>query len=209
MDDDDITFDFEQTLQDQASGPQHDQPAQRDEGAAQGMGVGKPRNYRQTVCTYWLRGLCMKGDTCGFLHEFDPNKMPVCRNLLKYGTCKEPDCPYKHSTEEIKECNMYKLGFCIYGPACRFKHTRLSGPPPNPELLEAAKPKEYRNINIVANQANEGILPEDNMRLKRLTDASGNALALPGEAVQAPGAPSFVDPSLLASVGQKDLRYGF
>lgn len=209
MDDEDITFDFEQTLQDHASAPQHEQAAQKDEGAAPAVAVGKPRNYRQTVCTYWLRGLCMKGDTCGFLHEFDPNKMPVCRNLLKYGACKEPDCPYKHSTEEIKECNMYKLGFCIYGPACRFKHTRLPGPPPDPELLEAAKPKEYRNINIVANQANEGILPEDNMRLKRLTDASGNALALPGEAVQAPGAPSFVDPSLLASVGQKDLRYGF
>lgn len=71
----------------------------------------------QTVCTYWLRNLCMKGDTCGFLHQFDPERMPVCRNLLKFGVCKEPDCPYKHSTEEIKECNMYKLGFCVYGPA--------------------------------------------------------------------------------------------
>ena len=31
----------------------------------------------QTVCTYWLRNMCMKGDTCGFLHQFDPEKMPV------------------------------------------------------------------------------------------------------------------------------------
>ena len=61
----------------------------------------------------------MKGDTCGFLHQFDAARMPVCRTLLKFGTCKEADCPYKHSTEEIKECNMYKLGFCIYGPAVR------------------------------------------------------------------------------------------
>ncbi len=53
-------------------------------------GVPKPRNYRQTVCTYWLRGLCMKGDTCGFLHQFDPERMPVCRSLLKFGVCKEP-----------------------------------------------------------------------------------------------------------------------
>lgn len=160
-------------------------------------GGPKPRNYRQTVCTYWLRGLCMKGDTCGFLHQFDPERMPVCRSLLKFGQCKEPggssgwqlggriarvgltascaaapaccgqqqqrgydcsmpalplaapahwqhfaapaltlvlrthaapfpshlctppraDCPYKHTLEAIKECNMYKLGFCIYGPA--------------------------------------------------------------------------------------------
>lgn len=216
MDDEDFTFDFEQTLQDTTTQPVMQQQAggvhPRDDGAAAAAAAAsKPRNFRQTVCTYWLRGLCMKGDTCGFLHEFDPNKMPVCRNLLKYGVCKEPDCPYKHSTEEIKECNMYKLGFCIYGPACRFKHTRLQGPPPNPELLEAAKPKEYRNIHIVANQANEGILPQDanNNGIRRLTDASGNALALAGDNGGGPSAPSFVDPSLLASVGQRDLRYGF
>ena len=75
----------------------------------------------QTVCTYWLRGLCMKGDSCGFLHQFDQSRMPVCRNLLKTGVCKDVDCPYKHSTEEIKECNMYKLGFCIYGPAVSWR----------------------------------------------------------------------------------------
>lgn len=214
MGDEDFTFDFEQTLQDTTPQtiPQQQAHVKDDGGmaggAAAGAPVSKPRNFRQTVCTYWLRGLCMKGDTCGFLHEFDPNKMPVCRNLLKYGTCKEPDCPYKHSTEEIKECNMYKLGFCIYGPACRFKHTRLAGPPPDPELLEAAKPKEYRNINIVANQANEGILPQD-MNARRLADSSGNALALAGDQGGVAAAPSFVDPSLLASVGQRDLRYGF
>ncbi len=32
----------------------------------------------------------MKGDTCGFLHQFDPERMPVCRSLLKFGVCKEP-----------------------------------------------------------------------------------------------------------------------
>lgn len=43
--------------------------------------------HTQTVCTYWLRGLCMKGDQCGFLHQFVSERMPVCRNLLKYGEC--------------------------------------------------------------------------------------------------------------------------
>ena len=56
----------------------------------------------QTVCTYWLKGLCMKGESCGFLHEWNPERMPVCRTLLKHGVCREPDCPYKHSLEEIK-----------------------------------------------------------------------------------------------------------
>ncbi|KAG7671572.1 hypothetical protein Ndes2526B_g09263 [Nannochloris sp. 'desiccata'] len=200
----DFEFDFEKTLEAQ-------QPSTA-EGASGNVNIGpggraeaKPRNYRQTVCTYWLRGLCMKGDTCGFLHEFNPEKMPVCRNLLKFGVCKEPDCPYKHTTEEIKECNMYKLGFCIYGPACRFKHTRQGGPPPDPEIFEACKPRELRNINIVANQANEGILPADQrrkpLRLGSAADGGGDTqLALPG---------GQVDNSLLAAVGQRDLRYGF
>jgi cleavage and polyadenylation specificity factor subunit 4 len=65
------------------------------------------KNYRQTVCRHWLRGLCMKGDACGFLHQFDKARMPVCRFFAKFGECREPDCIYKHTNEDIKECNMY------------------------------------------------------------------------------------------------------
>lgn len=43
------------------------------------------------------------------------------------GECKEIDCPFKHSLEDVKECNMYKLGFCIYGGHCRYKHTKSPG----------------------------------------------------------------------------------
>lgn len=69
----------------------------------------------------------MKGDSCGFLHQLDPQRMPVCRAVLKYGVCKEPDCLFKHSLDDVKECNMFKLGFCIYGNNCRYKHTKLPG----------------------------------------------------------------------------------
>eukprot|EP00887_Chlorella_sp_A99_P000403 scaffold13.g403.t1 len=229
----DVTFDFEQQLE---RPPPHTASAPGADGGPPPPGfrdASKPRNYRQTVCTYWLRGLCMKGDTCGFLHQFDPARMPVCRNLLKFGACKEPDCPYKHSTDEIKECNMYRLGFCIYGPACRFKHTRQPGPAPDPSQLEAAKPREHRNLNVVANQANTGIapIPERPFRRPRHDGPHSGRLGLPtphgsgGGALQpyaGPGgwqqsgvrpppvnAPSFVDASVLNAVGQSDLRYGF
>ena len=56
----------------------------------------------QTVCTYWLKNLCMKGDDCGFLHQYDLARMPVCRTLIKFGECKEPDCPFKHSMDDVK-----------------------------------------------------------------------------------------------------------
>jgi hypothetical protein len=110
----------------------------------------------QTVCTYWLKGLCMKGDSCGFLHQYDSDRMPVCRTLLKFGICREADCPYKHTLDSIKECNMYQLGFCIYGPQCRYRHTRLDGPIPEPSTVEAAKPREARNINFLVNQVQPG-----------------------------------------------------
>ena len=124
----------------------------------------------QTVCTYWLKGLCMKGDDCGFLHEFDTARMPLCRNLIKYGECRDKDCVFKHAQDDMKagcpsrtrscarsvapapaharavvqECNMYRLGFCVYGAQCRYKHTRLPGPPPDPASVDAARPRGPR-----------------------------------------------------------------
>ncbi|GJP86803.1 hypothetical protein CLOP_g16781 [Closterium sp. NIES-67] len=72
-------------------------------------GGGFRRNYRQTVCRHWLRGLCMKGAECGFLHQYDKSRMPVCRYFARWGECREPDCVYKHTNEDVKECNMYVM----------------------------------------------------------------------------------------------------
>ncbi|KAJ8549317.1 hypothetical protein K7X08_033024 [Anisodus acutangulus] len=93
-------------------------------------GDGNRRSFRQTVCRHWLRSLCMKGDACGFLHQYDKSRMPVCRFFRLYGECREQDCVYKHTNEDIKECNMYKLGFCPNGPDCRYRHAKLPAPPP-------------------------------------------------------------------------------
>jgi cleavage and polyadenylation specificity factor subunit 4 len=122
MDDDfDVDFDFEDKLDANDTQPQAPPPELNERGR---------KNYRQTVCRHWLRNLCMKGNACGFLHQFDKSRMPTCRFYAKYGECKEPDCPYKHSLEDVKDCNMYKLGFCIHGPLCRFRHVKTPGPPP-------------------------------------------------------------------------------
>ncbi|WMV14117.1 hypothetical protein MTR67_007502 [Solanum verrucosum] len=68
--------------------------------------VGNRRSFRQTVCRHWLRSLCMKGDACGFLHQYDKSRMPICRFFRLYGECREQDCVYKHTIEDIKECNI-------------------------------------------------------------------------------------------------------
>ena len=115
----------------------------------------------------------MKGDDCGFLHEFDMARMPLCRNLIKYGECRDKDCVFKHTQDDMKararrclarsrticrggwadcvgvralqECNMYRLGFCVYGAQCRYKHTRLPGPPPEPSAVDSARPRGPRS----------------------------------------------------------------
>jgi len=102
-----LSFDFEGVLE-FAGVPLN---AVTSSGGGGGGGVGGAasgrKNYRQTVCRHWLRGLCMNGDACGFLHQYDKARMPVCRFFVKFGECREPDCIYKHTNEDIKECNMY------------------------------------------------------------------------------------------------------
>ena len=116
MDDGDggLSFDFEGGL-DPAPAAGGLAPSGADGGAsgggggADGGGHGRGRgrgSYRQTVCRHWLRGLCMKGEACGFLHQFDKARMPVCRFFRDFGECREPDCAYKHSYDDVKECNM-------------------------------------------------------------------------------------------------------
>merc|ERR1712167_531915 len=77
------------------------------------------------------------GDECRFLHEKDTERMPVCREFKKYSKCNDPDCIFKHGFDNVKECNMYKFGFCIFGKTCRFNHKNLSAPPPEPRKLKA------------------------------------------------------------------------
>ncbi|KDO17470.1 hypothetical protein SPRG_16972, partial [Saprolegnia parasitica CBS 223.65] len=75
------------------------------------------------VCRHWLRGLCMKGDNCEFLHQFDMSKMPECRWGME---CQVPECPFRHVPDEDRmECAFYKQGFCSHGSACRYRHVKL------------------------------------------------------------------------------------
>ncbi|ETW07878.1 hypothetical protein H310_02294 [Aphanomyces invadans] len=85
---------------------------------------GKKDFKRGTVvCRHWLRGLCMKGDNCEFLHQYDMSKMPECRWGME---CQVPECPFRHVPDEDRmECAFYKQGFCSHGSACRYRHVKL------------------------------------------------------------------------------------
>lgn len=114
-----LSFDFEGNLDSGPTNPTASVPLIQSESASVPASAGPAapaeapsgnlpgrRSFRQTVCRHWLRSLCMKGDACGFLHQYDKSRMPVCRFFRLYGECREQDCVYKHTNEDIKECNM-------------------------------------------------------------------------------------------------------
>ncbi|NXQ34983.1 CPSF4 factor, partial [Alaudala cheleensis] len=89
---------------------------------------GHPRHGgpKPTVCKHWLRGLCKRGDSCDFLHDYDASRMPECYFYSKFGECSNKDCPFLHvdATASTLGCPWYDRGFCKHGPLCKYKHTR-------------------------------------------------------------------------------------
>ncbi|KFQ33315.1 Cleavage and polyadenylation specificity factor subunit 4, partial [Mesitornis unicolor] len=81
---------------------------------------------KAVVCKHWLRGLCKRGDTCNFLHEYDTTKLPECYFYSKFGECSNKNCPFLHAdaTASTVGCPWYDRGFCRQGPLCKYKHTR-------------------------------------------------------------------------------------
>ena len=82
----------------------------------------KPINdeNKTIVCSHWLKGKCIKGSKCTFLHRYGEDKLPHCKHFLDYGFCDKPDCPFKH--EEKQECEWYMKGFCKHGNKCKNGH---------------------------------------------------------------------------------------
>lgn len=84
--------------------------------------------HKKVVCRYWLNSNCSKHDSCEFIHEFVPDKMPECR---KGTACKDPSCYFKHIQKDEKPlCANYEAGFCSFGHSCSFRHEYKAQPPP-------------------------------------------------------------------------------
>ncbi|KAK4207148.1 hypothetical protein QBC37DRAFT_433919 [Rhypophila decipiens] len=83
--------------------------------------------FGSLVCKHWLRGLCKKGESCEFLHEYNLRKMPECNFFVRNGYCSNGDeCLYLHIDPQSKlpPCPHYDRGFCPLGPRCDKKHVR-------------------------------------------------------------------------------------
>lgn len=76
----------------------------------------KDREKVNTVCKHYLRGLCIMGKNCEFLHEYNLRKFPECWWYGTYGFCAVGDeCLYYHPKVRARECEDYNRGFCVLG----------------------------------------------------------------------------------------------
>jgi hypothetical protein len=84
------------------------------------------RHKKQSTCTHWLSGLCVKGSLeCDHLHSALPEHMPICKFFSK-GMCSNEDlCMFRHVKPP---CPMYVKGFCPKGDACQLTHTERNMP---------------------------------------------------------------------------------
>jgi cleavage and polyadenylation specificity factor subunit 4 len=92
-----------------------------------GRDGGGPGGYGSLVCKHWLRGLCKKGESCEFLHEYNLRKMPECNFFVRNGYCSNGDeCLYLHidPSSRLPPCPHYERGFCPLGARCDKKHVR-------------------------------------------------------------------------------------
>ncbi|KAK4181281.1 hypothetical protein QBC36DRAFT_227694 [Triangularia setosa] len=83
--------------------------------------------FGSLVCKHWLRGLCKKGLTCEFLHEYNLRKMPECNFFVRNGYCSNGDeCLYLHidPSSKLPPCPHYDRGFCPLGPRCDKRHLK-------------------------------------------------------------------------------------
>ena len=117
----DVEFDFESIVRESILPQIAETPAFSNTFGLGSFGRVDPK-LRTVVCTYWLLGLCQKGDNCAYLHKFDKSKMPHCKHGKQ---CKIKNCPLKHEEEEERaECIFFRQGFCMHGPLCKFRHVK-------------------------------------------------------------------------------------
>nr|XP_042696905.1 cleavage and polyadenylation specificity factor subunit 4 isoform X2 [Chrysemys picta bellii] len=95
-----------------------------------------------SVCEFFLRGLCAKGECsnreCPFLHIDPASRIKDCP-WYDRGFCKQgPLCKYKHTRRVM--CVNYLAGFCPEGPKCKFMHPKADLMQCNSDLSQGLPP---------------------------------------------------------------------
>ena len=81
---------------------------------------GPPRNYKTLQCRHFLRGHCMRGDSCGFRHgEEMVTGTPETFGQLpaELANPMHPGRPFR-----VVTCRRWVQGTCPHGDRCTFRH---------------------------------------------------------------------------------------
>ena len=63
-----------------------------------------------------VKGLCMKGDLCNYMHQMDPDRMPECEAFNATGRCYDPDCMFRHVEQQDRQvCRKETNGYYEFG----------------------------------------------------------------------------------------------
>ncbi|KAH9586314.1 zinc finger protein [Trypanosoma melophagium] len=130
------------------------------------------KTMRLEVCKHWLRGACVNGENCLYLHAYDDRYVPSCAFYQRLGECTNPECPFQHvaqaQQQQQPECAAYRRGFCPRGPQCHLRHVwreacvyYLAGFCPLGARCPAGHPvQELYNRNAVAERLRQRMLIE-------------------------------------------------
>lgn len=85
------------------------------------MGISQPvspksamnSKLKTVVCEHWLKGTCKSNDEdCNYLHEYDQNKLPLCKYKYQSDCTFGEMCPCRHEPDNRPDCPYYERGFC-------------------------------------------------------------------------------------------------
>ena len=89
------------------------------------IGQPTPKNYKTVACRHFMRGHCMRGNTCGFRHsEFELNTTIIPTAVTSaYGQFPTPDLAHIQPLS----CRRWLQGNCALGDRCTYRHSPISG----------------------------------------------------------------------------------
>ncbi len=83
---DEVELDFEADLRAQDAWRESQLMQETGGLGSMARGILRPGGRHTIVCRHWLRDLCMKGDKCDFLHQYDLARMPECAQWSRFVT---------------------------------------------------------------------------------------------------------------------------
>lgn len=98
--------------------------------------AARQRGRHTIVCRHWLKGMCMKGDFCDFLHQLIYLRMPACRNQLWCPDIRRGCCPFKHADVVVQSSGSSGAAAAAEGGETRSKSVGRGSSSVEQQLLQ-------------------------------------------------------------------------